>query len=56
MNIEISRGLGELLFGMTEQELISVLGKPDKIIVTEFDNRDLCYYDLQVVLKIEPAK
>jgi hypothetical protein len=55
MNIEISRGLDGLLFGMTEQELTTRLGPPDKIVVTEFDNRDLCYYNLQVVFKIEPT-
>lgn len=55
MNIEISRGLDEILFGMTEQELANLLGPPDKIIVTDFDNRDLCYYNLQVVFKIEPV-
>jgi len=55
MNIEISRGLDRFLFGMTEQDLAAVLGPPDKIIVTDFDNRDLCYYNLQVVFKIEPT-
>ena len=55
MNIEISRGLDRFLFGMTEQDLATVLGPPDKIIVTDFDNRDLCYYNLQVVFKIEPT-
>lgn len=55
MNIEISRGLDGFLFGMTEQELIAVIGPPDKIIVTDFGNRDLCYYNFQVVFKIEPT-
>jgi len=55
MNIEISRGLDRLLFGMTEKEVVTLLGPPDKIIVTEYDNRDLCYYNLQVIFKIEPA-
>jgi hypothetical protein len=47
--------LNSFLFGMTERELVTLLGPPDKIIVTEFDNRDLCYYNLQIVFKIEPA-
>lgn len=55
MNIEISRGLGKLLFGMTEQQLTHLLGPPDKVIVTDFKNRDLCYYGLQTVFKIEPT-
>lgn len=45
MNIDIMR----------EQDLIARLGIPDKIIVTEFGNRDLCYYELHTVFKIEPA-
>jgi len=45
MNIDIMR----------EQDLIARLGIPDKIIVTEFGNRDLCYYELRTVFKIEPA-
>ncbi|RYG98317.1 MAG: hypothetical protein EON58_07515 [Alphaproteobacteria bacterium] len=55
MKIEISRGLDGLLLGMTEQQLTHALGPPDKVIVTEFENRDLCYYRLQTVFKIEPA-
>ena len=55
MQIHPALGVDRLLFGMTEQELAALLGQPDKVIVTDNGNRDLCYYDLKLVLKIEPS-
>lgn len=56
MQIEIGRGLGKILFGMTEQEIYQVLGKPDKIYIEEDEDGkdlDLQYFQHQIVLKIE---
>ena len=55
MNIDITRGLDQILFGMSEKDLVTRLGAPDKIIVTDVGNRDLCYYELRTVFKVEPA-
>jgi hypothetical protein len=55
VNIELTRGLDGLLFGMSEDEVIAVNGPPDKTVVTDNGNRDLCYYTLKLVLKIEPT-
>ena len=54
MNIENSRGLGLFVFGMTEQQLVASLGPPDKVIVTEFNNLNLCYDTLQLVFESSP--
>lgn len=53
MQIKIGRGLGDLVFGMTEQEIYQVLGHPDKIYVDELEDRDLQYYQQKLVMKIE---
>jgi len=55
VHIELTRGIDGLLFGMSEHEVVAVLGSPDKVVVTESENRDLCYYKLRLILKIEPS-
>ena len=55
MHIEFGRGLDHILFGMTESEIVAALGTPDKTVITESGNRDLCYYCQKLILKIEPT-
>jgi hypothetical protein len=56
VQIEIGRGLGKIVFGMTEKEIYQILGKPDKTY-TEADEygeeTNLQYFQQKVVLKIE---
>lgn len=54
MNICLSTGLDNLVFGMIESEVISTLGEPNKIVVSTFGNRELLYYKFKLALKIEP--
>jgi hypothetical protein len=54
MNIQIGRGVDEILFGLTETAILEMLGEPDKIDTSDSDNRRLMYYDLKLVLQIEP--
>jgi hypothetical protein len=54
MNIQLGRGVDDILFGLTEAAILTMLGKPDKIDVSDSDNRRLMYYDLKLVLQIEP--
>jgi hypothetical protein len=54
MDIQIGRGVGEILFGLTETAILEMLGKPDKIEVSDSDNRNLMYYGLKFVLQFEP--
>ena len=55
MHIEFGRSLDNILFGMTESEIIAALGAPDKTILAESGNRDLFYYSQKLILKIEPS-
>lgn len=54
MRIELFCGVDDLYFGMSEPEIVTALGKPNKIIVSEQGNRDLCYFNQKLVLKVEP--
>lgn len=53
MQINLNRGVDEIVFGMTEGEIIAALGHPDKIVITDYGNRDIIYNGLKLVLKIE---
>jgi hypothetical protein len=54
MNIQIGRGVDEILFGLPEPSILEMLGQPDKIDVSDSDNRHLIYYSLKLDLQIEP--
>lgn len=43
MNIEIGKGLSNIIFGMTENEVIATLGKPDRVIAGIDDNKEFLY-------------
>ena len=43
MNVEIGKGLSNIIFGMTENEVIATLGKPDKVIAGIDDNKEFLY-------------
>lgn len=53
MKIVLGSGVDNILFGLTEHQIIQQLGAPDKIWLTDCGNRELMYFDLQLVLKIE---
>ncbi len=53
MEIELNRGVDEILFGMTESNIIDLIGPPNKIVLDGYGNRDLIYNKLELVLKIE---
>ncbi len=53
MRITINFGVDNILFGMTEAEVICALGQPDKTVVTDYDDRELYYNQHKLVLKIE---
>jgi hypothetical protein len=54
MQIEIGQGVDDIVFGMTEDDVVKALGSPDKIVVSEFGCRDLIFNLSKLVLKIEP--
>ena len=43
MNVEIGKGLSNIIFGMTENEVIETLGKPDRVIAGIDDNKEFLY-------------
>ena len=43
MNIEIGKGLSNVIFGMTENEVIATLGMPDRVIAGIDDNKEFLY-------------
>ena len=43
MNIEIGKGMSNIIFGMTENEVIATLGKPDRVIAGIDDNKEFLY-------------
>lgn len=53
MQIKLNQGVDEILFGMTEDNIIAALGNPDKIVITDYGNREIIYNSLKLVLKIE---
>jgi len=54
MQIKLNRGIDEIVFGMTEQDVISMIGNPDKVNVDTNGSRDLIYFRQKLILKIEP--
>lgn len=50
MNIEIGKGLSNIIFGMTENEVIATLGKPDRVIADIDDNKEFLYNSLKLKL------
>ena len=41
MEIKLKIGIGDLKFGMTENEIIKILGKPNKRFMDEDDDNQL---------------
>lgn len=52
MRIEIGIGLNNLIFGMSQENVISIMGKPDKIVETE-PLQDFYYYFNNKLIKIK---
>ncbi|MDO4363557.1 MAG: hypothetical protein Q4C99_03440 [Clostridia bacterium] len=50
MNIEIGKGLADIIFGMKENEVIAMLGKPDNIITSREDGKEFLYNSLKIKL------
>jgi hypothetical protein len=55
MKIRPGKGVGQLLFGLTESELIRALGPPDKRYRTDSEALRLQYFSPQLELSIEPG-
>lgn len=53
MEIELGRGYGSFLFGMSERQIIDVFGNPDKKYPSEFKEIYYEYHNYQVALKFE---
>ncbi len=53
MEIHLNQGINDILFGMTETDIIGRLGIPNKIVNTDLGDRDLIYNELKLVFKIE---
>jgi hypothetical protein len=53
MEIHLNQGVDDILFGMTETDIIDRLGIPNKIVSTDLGNRDLIYNELKLVFKLE---
>lgn len=54
MLITLDRGVDDIAFGMSEAEVITRLGQPNKVYLDDSDSRNLEYHQHKVVLKIEP--
>ena len=50
MNVEIGKGLSNIIFGMTENEVIATLGKSDKVIAGIDDKKEFLYNSLKLKL------
>lgn len=53
MKIVLGSGVDNILLGRTEHQIIQQLGEPDKIWLTDFGDRELMYFERQLILKIE---
>jgi len=53
MEICLGEGIGKLLFGMTEDEISSILGLPNKSYTDDYGDRFIQYFDAQLILKLE---
>ena len=54
MEIRPGIGVGQILFGLTEPELVRVLGSPDKRYRTDSEALRLQYFGLRLEFSIEP--
>lgn len=50
MNIEIGKGLSNIIFGMKENEIITLLGNSDRIITCREDGKEFLYNSLKLKL------
>ena len=50
MNVEIGKGLSNIIFGTTENEVIATLGMPDKVIADIDYNKEFLYNSLKLKL------
>jgi hypothetical protein len=53
MKITFGQGIENILFGLNETEVVNRLGKPDKVTIDEYGNRELFFNSYKLVLKIE---
>jgi hypothetical protein len=53
MLIKLGCGIDNILFGMTEKEIVELIGLPDKVVIDGYNNRNLIYNRLRIILKIE---
>lgn len=53
MEIKLGYGVDSILFGHTEQQVIALLGNPDKTFFTDEENKRLQFNELQVELSFE---
>jgi len=56
MNLSIGHGIAPFTFGLTEDEAISIQGKPDKKYQDEYEDIFILYNALEVTLKFEKEK
>ncbi len=50
MNIGIGKGLSNIIFGMNENDIVAILGKPDRIITCREDGEEFLYNSLKIKL------
>ena len=50
MNIEIGKGLSNIVFGMNENYIVAILGRPDRIITCREDGKEFLYNSLKIKL------
>jgi hypothetical protein len=56
MQIVLERGVDDIVFGMTEAELVALLGEPDKVESdSEYGITRLFYYKRKLILNIEDS-
>jgi len=53
MDISIGKGINDFVFGQTENEIISIQGKPNKKYIDEFGDIYIKYNSLEITLKFE---
>jgi len=53
LNIHIGVGLDDMKFGMSEENIVDIYGKPDKIYLTEDENTRYVYNELLLELSFE---
>lgn len=54
MLIQLDRGVDDITFGMSEPEIVKLLGEPSKVYFDVNESRNLAYHKLKLVLKVEP--